>query len=167
MNPNEFFTTCEKAFAGLPAQYGFSEAEPIKRQFKWEWILKNTTTGIRVIYEVRELYVWILICQLVNDKIERRTGEMRSDTSISCFNLEDILSLRKKDDLSCFYDVVNVANYNLLDILQQYVLDLEEYGDDVLQGDFDVFRSLDVIVKHRAREAAFQKWGERAHEFGW
>jgi len=167
MNPNVFFTACEKAFAGLTAHYGFSEAKHKRGQFQWEWVLKNPTTGIRVVYEVRELYVWVLVCRLVNGKIERTTGEIRPDTTISCFDLQGLLSLRKGDGDYRFYHVTNVASYNLSEILEQYVQYLEDYGADVLQGDFDVFRSLDAVVKNRAREAAYRKWGERAREYGW
>ncbi len=167
MDQKEFSVTCENTFAGITEQYGFSVTEQYSKQFRWEWILKNSTTGIRVVYEVRELYVWVLICRLVNGEIKRTTGEMRSDTTIHCFDFKGLLTLRKKKDDYPFYHVFNVANHNLSEILEHYVQDLEKYGADVLQGDFDVFRSLDVIVKNRAREFAYKKWGDRAREYGW
>jgi len=167
MNPNEFFVACEKAFAQLPGQYGFSMVKQKSGPFKWEWTLKNLTTGIKVVYEVRELYARVLICRLVVGKVECMRGEIRPGTTISCFDLKDLLALRKEDSDRHLYGVANVASYNLSVILEQYVQDLQNYGTDILQGDFEIFCSLEAMVKKRARDAAYRKWGEKAKEFGW
>ncbi len=167
MNSKEFFVTCEKSFALLSEQYGFSVAERKKGQFLWECVFKNDTTGVRVMYEVRELYVRVMICQLVNGRIKRTTGEIRPDTVITCFGLDDLLSSREVKGENPFYHTLNVARHTLSELLRQYVRDLENHGTDLLLGDFDIFDSLDAIVKNRAKQADFKEWGDRAQEFGW
>lgn len=167
MNSQDFFIACEKAFAGLAKQYDFLIVEQKCKQMKWEWVIKNSATGILVTYEPRELYTWVLICRLLNGKIKHTVGEIKPDTTLSCFDLVDLLSLRKGDDKKQLYQSMNVAHHELSLILEQYVQDLLIYGSDVLQGNFQVFESLDTIVKKRARKAAYKKWGRKAKDLGW
>ena len=79
-----------------------------------------------------------------------------------------------------FYNIINKPGYegsllesppgpddSLSSAIRASATDIETYATDILLGDFAVFECLDRVVKDRARQAAYAKWGERAREFGW
>lgn len=92
---------------------------------------------------------------------------MRSDSVLSCFDLLDLLSIRIPNEEQEPIEELKLSKYSLPEILNCASEYVYNFARDVLQGNFEVFDSLDRIVKDRAREAAFKKWGDKAHEFGW
>lgn len=167
MKSKEFFAACTDAFSPLMTQFDLEVAGQHDRKDVWEWVLKNRTTGIRVIYELKDYYIGFQICMLENGRLKPFTGEMRSDSVLSCFDLLDLLSIRIPNEEQEPIEELKLSKYSLPEILNCASEYVYNFARDVLQGNFEVFDSLDRIVKDRAREAAFKKWGDKAHEFGW
>lgn len=167
MKSKEFFAACADAFSPLMTQFNLEVAGQHDRKDVWEWVLKNRTTGIRVIYELKDYYIGFQICRLENGRIKPYMGEMRPDSALSCFDLLDLLSMRIPNEEHAPIEEFKLSKYSLPEILSRASEYLYDLAGDVLQGNFGVFDSLDRIVKDRAREAAFKKWGDKAHEFGW
>ena len=92
---------------------------------------------------------------------------MRADTVLYCFDLADLVVLRAADKGDEILQKLSLMNSRIPELLSRFSQYLYSFGADVLQGDFEVFYSLNTIVKERAREAAFKKWGDKAHDFGW
>jgi len=168
MNYERFKALCENAFGTLVAHFDFRRTIARKESagvYKYDLI--NDTTAVRVVYEQREWRFFVQLCRLVRHEICPGPGEMRPDSVLHCYSLDDLLALRKpryefepqetSGDQSASPDVM----------IHRYASDLATYGADILNGDFRVFVDLDRIVKNRARLAAHLKWGERAKEFGW
>jgi len=167
MKSQNFFVACEQAFANLFKEYHLSNASNRDDNYVWEWTVKNLTTGIRVVYEIRDGYLFIQICRLVNGEVKSSIGEIWPDTTIDCFDFEDLLSLRKPNHQHLYSILSESLEKNLTLMLKQYAGSLEIYAEDILLGDFAIFSDLERIVKERARTAAHQKWGEKAKDFGW
>jgi hypothetical protein len=167
MNRETFQLTCRNAFAQLVIRFDFKIAKMKASSGIFGYDLMNDTTAIRIIYEQREYRAFVQICRLVNHKIAPDPGEIRPESELHCFYVDDLLSLRKPGYQVFSLDLSNWSSYDPQAALRSYAGDLEVYGADVLTGNFVVFEELDRVVKERARQAAYLKWGERAKEFGW
>ncbi|MBX7254277.1 MAG: hypothetical protein K1X50_20020 [Candidatus Promineofilum sp.] len=165
--PSEFFAICNEAFAPLMTRFDLKVAGQYDRKDVWEWVLKNHATGVRVVYELRDNYLGAQICKLEDGQIICSAGEMRADTVLYCFDLADLVVLRAADKGDEILQKLSLMNSRIPELLSRFSQYLYSFGADVLQGDFEVFYSLNTIVKERAREAAFKKWGDKAHDFGW
>ncbi len=167
MDANDFFSLCENAFTPLMARHHLAVAKSKSSRDVWRWTIKNTTSGIVVLYEVKAVYLGVQVCRLVDGQIRETTGEIGPDTELHCFDLFDFLSLCEP----AIRDSIPLAGLESPDRLDEslkaFAQAAEACAADALDGDFEQFRSLDLIVKQRAREAAFQKWGDRARDFGW
>jgi hypothetical protein len=167
MKSSEFFTICNEAFAPLMVQFDLNVAGQCDRNSVWEWLLKNHTTGIRVVYELKDHYLGVQVCKLEDGLIVSSTGELRPDSDLHCFDLVDLVVLRSAGKEAEILQNLSLMNSRLPELLNRFSQLLRSFGADVLQGDFEVFHALDALVKERAREAAFKKWGSNAHDFGW
>jgi hypothetical protein len=167
MNEKAFQTTCRSAFAQIASRFNCKIAKRKTSSSIYGCDLMNDTTAIRITYEQREYHVFVQICRLVNHTIVLNPGEKRPESELHCFDVDDLLMLRKPGYRVFPFDLSDWSNYDPQDAIRSYANDLETYGIDVLTGNFAVFEELDRIVKKRARQAAYLKWGERAKEFGW
>ncbi len=167
MNQSSFYATCRSAFAQIASRFRF---EITKRKTSLGISgcdLLNDTTAIRITYEHREYRIFVQICQLVNHSIVLNPGEIRPESQLHCFDIEDLLALRKPGYQVQSLDLSNWSSYDPQTAIASYARDLETFGADILMGDFTVLEELAILVKERARQAAHLKWGERAKEFGW
>lgn len=145
---NEVFRA---GFIQLLAEYGFSILKEKKED--WGYVLegKNTTTGIRVVYEFKEAHVKIMLYRLVDGKIVDNTiHALQSGEKISGFSLEHIVALLNPEDaLSIVFPAENVVDEQ--DDLQNYLFELNtklrKYAVSILLGDFSLFDELDIRVK--------------------
>ena len=84
------------------------------------------------------------------------------------FDLDDVVTYRAKESLIPQYKLETKFDTDLLeDIVLKQSENLKNYASDILNGDMSIFPELDKLVKERAKHAAFQKWGDKAEEFGW
>lgn len=167
MNSSEFLAICHEAFAPLMMRFDLEVAGQYDRRNVWEWVSKNRTTGIRVIYELNDHYLGVQVCKLEDGQILSSVEEMRPDTDLYCFDLADLVVLRTLDREDEILQKLSLMNSRPPELLSRATHCLHDFGADVLQGDFELFSALDAIVKERAREAAFKKWGNKARDFGW
>lgn len=145
---NEVF---RNGFIQMLDEYGFSILNEKKED--WGYILeeKNTTTGIRVVYEFKEAHVKIMLYQLVDGKIVDNTiHAIQSGEKISGFSLEHIVAFLNPEEVQCIvFPAENVVDEQ--DDLQNYLFELNtklrKYASSILLGDFSLFDELDTRVK--------------------
>jgi len=168
VDAKELRTCCEKELAFLKTDYAFKFARGRKESWGCRITAKNETTGVIVTHERRERSVFVDVCRLVDGELPPGPGEMTPNTVLHTYDLEDLVSLRAPEGEELQLQDPGQGDASASEHgLARAAADLDKYARDVLGGDFSVFEELDKIVKARAREAAFQKWGARAIEFGW
>lgn len=162
MQPEEFFQICITKFDFLINLFDFHIIKKNIGSSGWEILMANNTTGIKILLEFREMYIFISICQLVNGCFVFSAGEMKPTTKLYCYDLEDLVNLRSSE-----LQESDIPNSNFIEyLLERHAKNLKEFAGDILLGNFTVFSDLEKIVKCRARAAAFDKWGEQAARFG-
>ena len=157
-----FQSACNKAFASLRERFHLE-----MKVRCYECVLKNATTAIRITYEPRNIYVFVQICRLIDGELILPPGDMKSDSVLHCYDVDYLHMVRKPFHTSDSLAVRNQRTPNPIDDIWAYATYLEECGNDLLSGNFEVFQTLEPIVKERAREYAILKWGNQVHEHGW
>ena len=161
-----FFAECDEAFKHLRKQFRLLKVKRSAKRDVFKYFCANQTSGVVVIYEFTRHYIGVQVCRLINGEFPASPGEVGHDTVLNCYDVGDVLSIRSPDEWKEFR--FQTTSFGLVKPeLIKYASCLERHCEDILNGDFLLFQQLDAIVKDRAREAAFQKWGKRAHEFGW
>lgn len=163
MQADDFFEMCVCKFRPLRESYDFCVIDRKIERFSWEIFLANSTTGICVSLQLREMCVFVTLCQLINNQFVFHAGEITPDTQLYCFDLEDLVNLRS----STISNGSLCGNIPIESMLEQNLQNLESFSSDVLSGDFSVFEDLDEVVKRRAGAIALDKWGEQASRYGW
>lgn len=163
MQSEEFFQICITKFDFLINRFDLRIIEKNIDSSGWEILMANNTTGIKILLEFKEMYVFISICQLVNGCFVFPAGEMKPTTKLYCYDLEDLVNLRSSE-----LQKSDIHNNNFIEyLLVRHAKNLKTFAGDILLGSFIIFSDLEKIVKCRARAAAFDKWGEQAARFGW
>ncbi|MCP4605257.1 MAG: hypothetical protein GY847_32860 [Proteobacteria bacterium] len=159
---------CKDAFNFLEIEYGFKR-HPTKRESHGiELTYKNNSAGLTIFIDFHEFYPFCTIHRLVDGKIPSSPGEIRPDTLLNSFDLDDIVSLRSKGSLIPSLSLeTDYDQTRLIASVLKQAENLRAFAKDVLLSDFSVFLELDKIVKKRAKAAAFEKWGEEARSWGW
>jgi hypothetical protein len=159
----------ENSFGFLQSEFEFREESREKKGSQFEVRFSTDSTGIIVSYDVRESYVFVKLCRLVNGRYESEAGEIRPDSEINCFDLNDLVHLRAVQDVVPELQPDKpFPEEGIEGIVVRHAQNLRNYATDVLRGDFSVFEDLDRIVKGRARDFAIEEWGEqKARELGW
>lgn len=166
MTDGDFSTLCQSAFAAVIIRHHMKVASSRSDRDVWQWTLVNTTTGARVTYELRGAYLGVQIGQLVDGHFPRSVGEIGPETTLTYFDLLNLVALR--GEMPHDYSLRSRLPHPdaVRDTLVKLANALDFYAADVLEGDFAVFARLELIVKERARQAAYQKWSGKAREFG-
>jgi len=154
--------TIETEFAFLTKNFGFGEYE-ISHQDEDEItiLVRGDATGVRIVLDLREQYPFVFISKLSTDKkVPKRLGEITPDTEINEFDLDDLVWYCSREEPAS-------NKQNLLKGIKVQAKNLKEYGTEVLSGDFSIFKELNKIVKKRACQAAYEKWGNNAEKLGW
>lgn len=117
---------------------------------------QNETTGITIYNEPRD-GVFVILSRLVDGKIPDYPLQIKADTPLNTYYLEDIISFKisKKSIGEKIGNYLRNLNFpHKLDLektLTKYATEIEEYAADILKGDFNEFPELEKIVKRRAR----------------
>lgn len=139
------------AFSYLIDEYQFSISKQKKEDWGYIFEGKNTTTGLRVVYEFREAYAKVMLYRLVDGEIVDNTiGALQSDEKINGFSLEHIIALLDHGkEQSIVYPSINGIDQqnDLLDYLSDLNCKLKKYAINILTGDFRLFDELDKKVK--------------------
>lgn len=154
MNKNSYSDLFKNAFLFLIEDYQFSIIDQSDEEWGHKMVLKNSSTGIEVTYEIREAYVNIMLYRLIDGEILENTSRaIRNNDSINGFNLDYFVKVRNPNDLirpayeygeySEFYE----GNHGLSKYVSKFADNLKNHAEDILIGDFKVFTQLDKVVK--------------------
>jgi hypothetical protein len=159
---------CGQRFAFLTTDLGFHCVEDIIEDWGFEKRYRGIRAGVVLCFEVREFYLYVKVCRLIEGELPLSVGEISASSEINAFDLDDVVTLRSKQSLVPQYSGKTRFDSALFDrVVNTQAENLRLYAGDILSGDFSSFEELAKIVKSRARDAAIRKWGARAVEFGW
>ena len=156
MEAPNFDTIIKEQFKFLEFNYDFHLSECIQETWGYRIIYLSDKVGIKITYEYREAYIFIMIYKLIAGELIENPRSIKEDTPLYGYELDDILSLRKPPALikpaykygkdSRYYDEKN----GLTEYVTAFADNLKKYAADILSGNFEVFKELDKIVKERA-----------------
>jgi hypothetical protein len=167
MRRNAWASQCKKHLASIKRRYKLTRRQKAADGHTSELRYQNDTTGLVCIAEYREQVFGCKVCQLHNGEFVEEIGEITPTTRLWSYDLEDLFALRTAPLDTIKEGVLNDEQAGFADMLSRYAKLIPKFADDVLRGDFTVFSELDRVVKERAREAAYLKWGRRASRLGW
>ena len=158
MTEKDFDIIAQEQFKLLKSEYDFRLVKCEKENWGYELIYLNDTTGIKITYEYREAYVFIMLYQLKDGELRENPRNVDANTTLYGYGLDDLISLRNPDALikpayeygeeSEYYDIENGMSL----YVSAFAGNLKEYAKDILTGDFTVFSELDKIVKERMKK---------------
>ena len=157
MTDKGFSIIAKKHLSFLESEYNFRLSKCDKEDWGYELIYRSDTTGVRITYEYREAYIFIMLYQLVDGAIKENPRNIENNTVLYGYGLDDIISLRNPEDLiKPAYEYGEQSEYYDKDkglslFTSAFTSNLKTYGKDVLSGDFEIFPELDKIVKERVR----------------
>ncbi|MEN6391639.1 MAG: hypothetical protein ABFD04_14600 [Syntrophomonas sp.] len=145
----KFADRIRKSFLYLETKYNFELIKSQKDPFGEYVLYKNSTTAVQIRYEWREKKLFILLIRLINDQIPEYPHFIKLDTKLNHFYFDDVMTLvlnrpLKKNEMDSEMDFEKSIKF--------YSKALEEYGRDILMGDFKVFSELEKLVKKRAAD---------------
>ena len=158
MANKDFDVIAKEQFKFLESDFGFRLSKCDKEDWGYELIYLNNTTGVKITYEFREAYIFIILYKLVNGNLIENPRSIQENTILYGYGLDDIISLRNSQALikpayqygkeSEYYD----KKKGLILYVSAFANNLKEYAADVLSGDFTIFNELDGVVKERANK---------------
>lgn len=156
MKAPDFDTIAEERFDFLIKDYGFRLIQSKKQDWGgYELLFLNQTTGVQIIYEFQEAYVFITLYQLENGVLIENPVPLMISSAIHGYGLDDIISLRAPHDLlKPAYKYPETSEYfdkekGLTLFVSAFADNLKRHAQDVLTGDFTIFDKLEKIVKNR------------------
>ena len=158
MQTESFEQIVKNEFGFLESDFGFTLSESKKEGWGYKMIYRNNTTGVKIIHEYRESYIFILLYQLVNGKLIEDPRDIKEDTVLHSYGLDDIVNLRDPSALiNPTYDYPDDSKFHdkekgMSTYVSAFARNLKTYAEDVLSGDFTIFPELDKIVKERAKK---------------
>ncbi|AJR14779.1 hypothetical protein LEP1GSC020_3815 [Leptospira interrogans serovar Grippotyphosa str. 2006006986] len=157
MKKPSFDVLAKKYFKFLELDYNFRFIKSLKESWGYEILYLNQTTGVKIVYEYREAYIFIFLYRLIDGKLVEDPGEIVQNTLLNSFGLDDIINIRNPLALlkatyeypenSHYHDKTNGWNQYISD----FANNLKQYANDVLAGNFEIFEKVDPIVKERAK----------------
>lgn len=158
MAAKDFDIIAQEQFKFLVSEYDFRLSKCEKEDWGYELIYLNDTTGVKITYEYREAYVFIMLYQLLDGEFQENPRNIEGNTILHGYGLDDLISLRNPQTLikpaydygeqSKYYDEKN----GLLLYVSEFAENLKKYAKDILKGDFTIFPELDKIVKERVKK---------------
>ena len=122
----------------------------------YEFIFVNTTSGLKIIYDLREGWLDIRIIRLINGLVvedphtgwlESKLNEISLDYIVSYFNLESCI----KPIYSFPEDsVYHTSENGFFLYCQLYVDQILKYCSEILSGNFNNFDNFAEYMKHEA-----------------
>ena len=157
MNIKDFDYIAQDQFKFLVSDFDFKLSRHVKEEWGYEMIYLNDKTGIKITYEYREAYVFIILFQLINGKIKENPRRIEEKTVLYGYGLDDLIGLRNPQalikpayeygDNSKYYDPKNGLSH----YVAEFANNLKEYAIDILKGNFTIFSELDKVVKERIK----------------
>jgi hypothetical protein len=157
MKNKPFEDIVKEHFRYLQEDYGFRLTKSKKEDSGYVLVYLSSTTGVKITYEFREAYVFIMLYRLIDGHMVEDTGTIHEDSILHSFSLDDIILLRDPSALmkTTYEYGVETDVSDETKWFEQYVSDfafkLKHFAYDVLLGNFEIFKDLDKIVKERAK----------------
>jgi len=158
MKGKNFDLIAKEQFIFLISEYNFVLLKSEKEDWGYELVYLNKTTGIKITYEYREAYVFIMLYQLDKGELRENQGSINDNTVLYGYGFDDLINLRNPQALvkpayeygerSIYYD----KESGLLEYVSAFSNNLKKYAKDILKGDFTVFPDLDKVVKERVKK---------------
>jgi hypothetical protein len=166
MAQNTFDQIAKEQFAFLLSDYAFELAKCKEENWGYSLVYLNRSTGVEIVYEYREAYVFITLYRLVGRRLVRNPLNIADDAEIHGFALDDIIGLRNPSArMKPAYEYGEGSEYydretGMTLYVSRFAENLRKHAHDVLSGDFRVFSQLDRIVRERVHCQRRQKSGE-------
>lgn len=158
MATKDFDIIAKEQFSFLESEYNFRLSKCEKEDWGYELIYLNNTTGVKITYEYREAYIFIMLYKLIDGNLKENPRNIEDSTILYGYSLDDMIILRNPDDLiKPTYEYDEQSKYfkendGLSLYADAFSDNLKTYAKDVLNGDFTVFPDLDRIVKERVKK---------------
>ena len=153
-----FDVVAKKEFKFLVLNYNFKLIKCYKEDWGYVLIYLNNDVGVKITYEYREAYIFIMLYKLIAGKLVENPLSIRTDSTLYGYGLDDIVNLRNPSDLikpANQYDsnsIFHKMNEGLTSYVAVFANNLRKYANDVLLGDFKIFKELDKVVKDRVKK---------------
>jgi len=157
MANKDFDIIAKEQFSFLESEYNFKLSKCSKENWGCELIYLNDVTGVKISYEYREAYIFIMLYQLINGNLQENPRNIEDGTILCGYGLDDLISIRNPSDLiKPAYEYGEQSEYDNKDngltlFTSAFADNLKTHAKDVLNGDFKIFPELDKIVKKRMR----------------
>jgi hypothetical protein len=155
MADRNFDIIAKEQFNFLQTDYKFNLQICKKEDWGYELLYLNATTAVKITYEYRSAYIFIMIYQLKDGKFFENPRSINLKTMFNGFGLDDIVSIQNSKALikpayeygekSIYYD----SNNGLTKYTSAFAKNLKTYGKKLLKGDFTIFSDVEKIVKKR------------------
>lgn len=158
MAAKDFDIIAQEQFKFLLSKYDFRLSKCEKEDWGYELIYLNDTTGVKITYEYREAYVFIMLYQLIEGELQDNPRSIEGDTILLGYGLDDLISVRNPQALiKPAYEYGELSEYydkekGLSLYVTAFANNLKTSAKDILSGDFTVFPDLDKIVKDRIKK---------------
>ncbi|MCP4142556.1 MAG: hypothetical protein GY755_20140 [Chloroflexi bacterium] len=137
-----------EGFSRLAEQYGLDLIETTSDALFYELVFKNSTTGMIVMFEARDQFIFVSLYKLINGKIiGNTTRALQTNEKINGFNLNFIVHIENPSDKPLPMHKYPAERGLFKDGYAEYVgfftKNLEKYADDILRGDFSRFPKIE------------------------
>jgi hypothetical protein len=150
MNEKNHRTLLNDKFKFLKTDYEFEPVSTIDDPDFYKVILKNSTTGIAIIYEYRDANVFIYLYKLINGQIIEDKLPIVEREPLNSIELSYIVQYRDSEKLTVpLYDD---SSTSFEDLITKLASNLRMFADDVLRGDFSIYLKVDKLAKKRRLE---------------
>ncbi len=150
MNEENHRILLNDKFKFLKTDYEFEPVSTIDDPDFYKVILKNTTTGIAIIYEYRDANVFIYLYKLINGQIIEDKLPIVERDPLNSIELSYIVQYRDPERLTVpLYDDFSTS---FEDLITKLASNLRMFADDVLRGDFSIYPKVDKLAKKRRLE---------------
>lgn len=158
MASKNFDVIAKEQFKFLESDFGFQLSKSEKEDWGYELIYLSKTTGVKITYEFREAYIFIMLYKLVDGILVENPRSIQENTVLYGYGLDDLIGLRNPQALikpayqygeeSEYYD----KKKGLTLYVTAFSNNLKEYTPDVLAGDFKIFGEAQKVVKERIKK---------------
>lgn len=132
-----FIRGCRSKFNFL-TYYGFEQATVREKWYATEIVYKNQTTGLKFSFESRENGIFLYVIRLINGEIPAYI-----DTPSRWLYLDNIVEFRSPSTTLPQKGFGEQLTPEDIDhVLTAYATALQEYAEDILNGEFSVFTEL-------------------------
>lgn len=153
--PKNFDSIVKEQFQYLITEFRFRLEWCKKTDWGFDILYISNVCGVHIVYEFREAFLYITLHKLQNGKFVDNPRPIKSESIMTGYSLDDILLKKAPNTVikpaysyganSQFYDKENgMALY-----VAKFAQNLRDYAADVLSGNFEIFKTLEPIVKKR------------------